>query len=179
MRATATPLDGVLLINSTPFHDHRGSFTKLYQRDLFARLGINFSVAEEFVSVSKRNVVRGMHFQNPPAAHAKLVYCVGGAVLDVVVDLRQSSPTFGQHYSRELTDSSGEMLLIPAGFAHGFLALVDEATMIYLTTAVHSPEHDAGILWSSFGFRWPVDAPLLSPRDAQFPALAVFATPFR
>ena len=179
MRAIATPFADLLVISSPLFRDHRGSFTKIYHQELFAGLGISFPIAEQFVSVSRRNVLRGMHFQTPPAAHAKLVHCVGGAVLDVAVDLRQNSPTFRQHYSRELNEENGEMLLIPAGFAHGFLALVDGATMLYLTTAGHSPEHDHGILWNSFGFPWPVESPVLSDRDRAFPPLEEFVTPFR
>ncbi len=119
-----------------------------------------------------------MHFQLPPAAHAKLVYCIVGKVLDVVLDLRKDSATFGRSYAHELNGTNREMLFISAGFAHGFLALEDQATMVYQTSTVHSPAQDAGIAWNSFGFDWPVKNPILSERDKNVPALGAFLSPF-
>jgi dTDP-4-dehydrorhamnose 3,5-epimerase-like enzyme len=99
-------------------------------------------------------------------------------VLDVVLDLRTGSPAFGKVYGRELSPDSAELLLIPKGLAHGFLALEDDSAMVYQTDTVHTPECDAGIRWNSFGFRWPVDAPVMSDRDKAFPDLGSFASPF-
>ncbi len=178
MTVLPTTLPGVRVLQPRVFSDARGSFVKTYHVDTFRELGIEFAPREEFFSVSARDVVRGMHFQLPPAAHDKLVYCVAGAVLDVVVDLRKDSPTRGQHFTRELSESNREMLFIPIGFAHGFLALADRAVMVYQTSTVHAPTQDAGILWNSFGFHWPVEHPILSARDRQFPALAEFGSPF-
>jgi dTDP-4-dehydrorhamnose 3,5-epimerase len=121
--------------------------------------------------------LRGMHFQLPPAAHDKLVYCPVGKVLDVVLDLRSSAKR-GRFISRELNASNREMLFIPRGCAHGFVALEDESMMVYQTSTVHSPAHDAGVLWNSFGFAWPVANPILSERDQKFPALRDFKSPF-
>jgi dTDP-4-dehydrorhamnose 3,5-epimerase len=112
------------------------------------------------------------------AAHDKLVYCPVGRVLDVVVDLRKWSKNYGKTMSRELSATNREMLFVPVGFAHGFLALEDNTMMVYQTSTMHSPQHDAGILWNSFGFQWPVKDPILSDRDKAFPALKDFQSPF-
>jgi len=119
-----------------------------------------------------------MHFQLPPSQHAKLVTCISGRVLDVVVDLRLDSSTYGCSASVELSSEHPSALYIPEGLAHGFLAL-EESILHYKTTSAHDPERDRGILWSSIGFPWPVSDPILSDRDALFPALAAFASPFR
>ena len=178
MKALPTDLPGVWLLQPRVFTDGRGSFVKTYHAGTFRDLGIAFTPREEFFSVSAKDVIRGMHFQLPPAAHDKLVYCVAGAVLDVVVDLRRSSPAFGRFITRELSETNREMFFIPTGCAHGFLALSGQATMVYQTSTTHSPAHDAGILWDSFGFTWPVNHPVLSDRDRQFPALSSFTSPF-
>lgn len=173
-----TGFPGLAVLQPRVFADARGRFVKTFHTDLFRDLGLNFEPKEEFYSTSARGVLRGMHFQLPPAAHAKLVYCLSGRVLDVMVDLRRDSPRFGQAYSRELSPSRPELLFMPVGFAHGFLALEDNSLMVYLTDHVHAPAQDAGIAWDSFGFRWPVQQPLLSERDRKFPRLAEFTTPF-
>ncbi len=173
-----TPLAGAFVIQPPVFHDVRGSFVKTYHADLFREAGLPFVPREEFFSVSNRGVVRGMHFQTPPMAVDKLVYCPVGAVLDVIVDLRRAAPTFGQTFSRELSAANREMLFVPIGFAHGFLALADNTMMVYQCSEVHSAAHDAGILWSSVGFDWPVEHPVLSTRDQAFPSLRDYASPF-
>jgi dTDP-4-dehydrorhamnose 3,5-epimerase len=173
-----TELPGVFVLQPRIFEDQRGSFVKTYHETLFDELGIPFKPKEEFFSVSHKNVVRGMHFQTPTQAHDKLVYCPVGNVLDVVVDLRKSSKNFGKAMSRELSATNREMLFIPIGFAHGFLALEDHTMMVYQTNTMHSPANDAGILWNSFGFDWPVKYPVLSDRDKSFPALKDFQSPF-
>ncbi len=179
MKAITTEFAGLLVLQPKVFADARGSFVKTYHEGLFRELGIHFAPREEFFSVSRRGVVRGMHFQTPPMAQAKVVFCLAGSVLDVVVDLRKTAPTFGRSYARELSAASREILFIPVGFAHGFVALTDDALMYYLAGEVHSPQHDAGIRWDSFGFDWPVKQPSLSERDLKFPTLADFASPFR
>ncbi|WP_040548998.1 dTDP-4-dehydrorhamnose 3,5-epimerase [Pedosphaera parvula] len=173
-----TELTSVFVLKPRVFEDQRGSFVKTYNENLFEELGIPFKPREEFFSVSHKNVVRGMHFQLVGAAHDKLVYCPLGKVLDVVVDLRKWSKNYGKTMSRELSGSNREMLFIPVGFAHGFLALEDNTMMVYQTSTVHSPQHDAGFLWNSFGFDWPVQNPILSDRDKAFPALKDFQSPF-
>lgn len=178
MELVPTELPGLQIIRPRIFRDERGSFVKTFHRDAFRELGLDFEPREEFFSTSAKNVLRGMHFQLPPAAHQKLVYCIVGRVLDVVLDLRKKSPACGRSYACELSAASREMLFIPAGFAHGFLALEDNATMVYQTSTVHSPAHDAGVRWDSFGFDWPVQNPVLSDRDKKFPALRDFPSPF-
>ena len=178
MKFLPSSLPGVWVIQPPVFQDQRGGFVKTFHIEAFRDAGINFAPREEFFSVSRRGVVRGMHFQLPPAAVDKLVYCPVGRVLDVVLDLRKESATCGQTFSRELSAENREMLFIPVGFAHGFLALADDTLMVYQQSGVHSPGHDAGIRWNSVGFDWPVTNPLLSARDQAFPALADFASPF-
>jgi dTDP-4-dehydrorhamnose 3,5-epimerase len=170
--------EGLLVLQPRVFRDPRGSFIKTFHSEAFRSLGIDFTPREEFYSVSHRNVVRGMHFQVPPAAHHKLVYCLAGRVLDVVVDLRRSSVTYGKAFSRELTGAQPELLSIPIGFAHGFAALEDNSILVYQTDTAHSPVCDAGVLWSSLDFCWPVSDPILSNRDRGFPPLGEFQTPF-
>jgi dTDP-4-dehydrorhamnose 3,5-epimerase len=173
-----TTLPGVRVLQPRLFEDVRGRFVKTYQADAFQAAGIDFVPHQEFYSVSTRGVLRGMHFQVPPAAHQKLVYCSRGRVLDVVLDLRKGSPGFGHAYSRELTAETAELLFIPKGLAHGFLALEDDSTMVYQMDTVYTPECDAGILWNSFGFDWPVAKPILSERDKAFPGFTSFVSPF-
>ncbi len=178
MELVSTELPGLQVIRPRIFRDERGSFVKTFHADRFRELGLDFEPREEFFSTSVRGVLRGMHFQVPPAAHAKLVYCIVGRILDVVLDLRKDSPTFGRSCARELSAANREMVFIPVGFAHGFLALTEDATMVYQTATVHSPAHDSGVHWNGFGFDWPVQTPILSERDKKFPALRDFLSPF-
>lgn len=173
-----TELPDLVVLRPRIFQDRRGTFIKTFHEELFRELGMEFQPREEFFSTSAKGVLRGMHFQLPPAAQAKLVYCVAGCVLDVAVDLRRSSPCYGRSYAREIGAGNRELLFLPVGFAHGFLALEDVSTMVYKTSTVHSPAHDAGVRWDSFGFGWPVENPVLSERDQKFPALAEFQSPF-
>lgn len=174
----AEPLPGTLLLKPKVFEDHRGDFVKTFQDEAFRELGIQFRATEEFFSTSRKGVLRGMHFQVPPRDHAKLVYCVRGRVLDVLLDLRKSSPSYGRSIGIELSRGNHLQFLIPAGLAHGFLALDDDSVMIYKTTASHSPAHDAGVRWDSFGFDWGSDRPITSSRDDSFPAFREFVSPF-
>jgi dTDP-4-dehydrorhamnose 3,5-epimerase len=173
-----TELSGLRVLRPRVFQDQRGNFVKTFQAELFNNLGLSFEPKEEFYSTSSAGVLRGLHFQIPPQDHVKVVYCLSGRVLDVVVDLRKSSPTFGRSHARELSAQNREILFVPAGFAHGFLALADNTIMFYQTSTVHSPAHDAGIAWNSIDFKWPVEQPILSDRDKQFPALRDFNSPF-
>ncbi len=165
-RAETLSIEGPVVLTPRVFADARGAFIKTYHTDLFREAGIPaFTLREEFFSVSQKDVLRGMHFQVPPHDHAKIVYCVAGAVLDVVVDIRRSSRTYGEHARVDLTADNRKILYIPKGFAHGFLSMADGTTMIYKTDAIYAPEHDTGIRWDRFGFTWPVAAPVVSERD--------------
>ena len=178
MKILAEPLRGAFLIEARCHEDARGDFVKTYHRSAFFEMGISFTPAESFYSTSRREVIRGMHFQTPPAAHAKVVYCISGRVMDVVLDLRKSSPTYGQAVSHELSRENHRQFFIPIGVAHGFLSLDENSVLVYATDTVHSPSHDAGVRWDSFGFDWETREPLVSPRDAGFPDLTDFVSPF-
>jgi dTDP-4-dehydrorhamnose 3,5-epimerase len=171
-------LPGCYAIRPRVFSDDRGAFVKMFPAPGLRELGTDTDWQEELWSSSRRGVLRGMHFQVPPADHAKLVYCVHGEILDVMLDLRRGSPAFGQHRHITLSSANGIGLYVPSGCAHGFLSMRDESTVLYKITSVHSPENDRGIAWDSFGFDWPVDEPMMSDRDRRHPRLADFVSPF-
>jgi len=173
-----TELPSLVVLRPRIFRDERGTFVKTYHVDWFRELALEFQPREEFFSTSAKGVLRGMHFQVPPAAQAKLVYCIAGRALDVALDLRRASPAYGRFYARELGAANREMVFLPVGFAHGFLALEAGTTMVYQTSTVHSPAHDAGVHWDNFGFDWPVENPVVSERDQKFQSLAQFQSPF-
>ena len=167
-------IPGVVLVRHASRADARGSFTKLlHPADLGWASGDALRLREAFVSWSSPGVVRGMHFQAPPSDHGKFVTCLAGRVLDVVLDLRRSSPAFGRTAAFELDGSAPASVWIPRGCAHGFAVLGQEpALMSYLVDHEHDPARDSGVRWDSFGFPWPVDSPLLSDRDRALPTLA-------
>ena len=166
-----TGLNGVFEIHNKAFHDNRGSFVKTFHKDTFKEAGLATNFEESFYSTSKLNVIRGMHFQTPPNAHVKLVYVPIGEILDVVVDIRKDSDSYGKFYYTTLSQDNAKSLYIPEGFAHGFLTKSPITTVVYMTTAVHAPESDMGIHWDSFGFDWPISEPIVSDRDNKLPKL--------
>lgn len=170
-------LPGCFLLQLKKLEDQRGCFVKTYHEGLCAALGVNLEIREEFYSISHKNVVRGMHFQLPPNAHEKLVYCTRGAVRDVLLDLRQGD-SYGRVASAELSGENGHLIFIPKGIAHGFVALEYESLMLYKTSTVHAPESDCGIRWDSFEFNWGLDQPIISARDQQHVAFSEFVSPF-
>lgn len=178
MELIPTTLEGCYQVKPFFARDERGTFVKTFHGERFAELGLPVTWSEEYYSTSHKGVIRGMHFQTPPHDHEKLVYCMKGRVLDVVVDLRRASLTFGRHMAIELDAARGHGLLIPKGMAHGFLALTDEVLMAYKVTTAYAPLHDAGILWNSFGMRWGIDRPIISARDNSHPTLTDFTSPF-
>src|SRR5487761_2213632 len=171
MEILPTELPDVRLIRLRAFADLRGSFVKTFHLPTFQNAGLHFAPQEEFFSISHQNVIRGMHFQLPPHTQARLVGCLVGRILDVVVDLRKNSPAFGRVLARELSAASRERLFIPEGFAHGFVALEDHSLVSYAASRPHSPPHDTGIAWNSISFQWPVAEPVVSDRDRLLPAL--------
>lgn len=174
----ATSIGGAFIGSPFLAEDERGKFVKFYSSQSFFASGLPTNWNEDFYSSSRRGVIRGMHFQIPPHDHEKLVYCMHGKVLDVLLDLRKESQTFGQYYATELDDVSCRCLFIPKGVAHGFLVLSEYVLMGYKLSAAYSAEHDKGIHWGSFGFEWGVVDPILSPRDGALPTLADYASPF-
>ena len=179
MRVEHTAIPGCYQLFPPVHKDNRGSFVKTFRKDVFASHGLVTEFAEEYYSISRKGVLRGMHFQTPPHDHFKLVYCLTGRVLDAIVDLRVGSPTYRQSETIELSAELGNMLYIAPGMAHGFYALTDEVVMQYKVTTVYAPEHDGGIRWDSAGIAWPGSDPILSVRDCSFPSLAEFQSPFR
>ena len=170
-------LPGCFLLQPNRVEDQRGCFVKTFHEGMFAALGLNLEIREEFFSISHKNVLRGMHFQLPPHAHDKLVYCTRGAVRDVLLDLREGEG-YGRAAYAELSGENGQLVFIPKGIAHGFIALTDETLMLYKTNTVHTPESDFGIRWDSFGFDgWMVE-PIISARDQQHMVFADFESPF-
>jgi len=172
LRVVSEPLPGVLVLDCPYFPDHRGDFTKLFHFDALSDQGIDFKPAESFLTRSKANVLRGMHFQVGAAAHEKLVSCIKGKVLDVVVDVRPESPHFNKPISIELSETGHTVLLIGKGYAHGFLTIEDDSWMLYSTTTVHCPSLDRGVRWDSIAFDWPISQPLISDRDGCHPHIS-------
>jgi len=161
--------------------DRRGSFLKLYQASALAQVGIDLPVRELFISRSWPGVVRGMHHQTPPAAVAKLVWCLDGRVVDAVLDLRRSSPTYGEHVVIELSASAANAMYVPIGCAHGFAVPEGGPALVaYAQSGEHAADHEGGVLWSSAGIDWPVEpsAAVVSDRDAALPRLDELESPF-
>ena len=179
MEKITTGFDGLFLLKAVHMNDNRGSFRKLFNADFFRENQLETDLKEIYYSVSRKNVIRGMHFQAPPADHAKIVYVSYGSIKDVVVDLRQESPAYGHYYSVELDADGGYYLYIPKGFAHGFASLEEGTIVNYVQTSVYAPREDSGIRYDSFGFDWEISEPVVSERDRAFPGLNSFKTPFR
>ena len=172
-------LKGAFILELNLSEDNRGSFIKTFSSDLFENTPLNkFNVAEEFITVSKKNVIRGMHFQLPPHDHNKLVFCSRGSVIDVLVDLRSDSSTYGNVQAVNLDSKSKCAVFIPIGFAHGFLSLEDGSELIYKVDKCYAATHDTGILWSSIRYDWNIKDPIISERDNSFIKFKDFVTPF-
>ena len=169
---------GCYLIKPKVFNDERGQFVKTLHHDHFEAHGIGPDFKEEYFSVSKKGVLRGMHFQLPPHEHSKLVYCISGKVEDAFIDLRKQSPTFMKSQKLILDSNSYQILYLPKGIAHGFNTLTENATMVYKTSTVHNSYSDSGILWNSCVIDWKNKKPVLSDRDRSFQHLRDFESPF-
>jgi dTDP-4-dehydrorhamnose 3,5-epimerase len=178
MLVKPTTIPGCFEIQPKIFRDDRGMFVKTMQQDAFSQFGLECNFVEQFYTVSRPRVIRGLHLQLPPHAHAKLVYCIAGSAVDTVLDLRVGSPTFRHHYMLELSAEKGNMIYIPQGLAHGFCTPETTATMVYCVTSAHAPQDDAGLLWDSAGIGWPLTDPILSERDRNLPPLDAFRSPF-
>lgn len=158
------------------FLDPRGSFQKLFHADAFASVLPGFVPREIYHTVSEAYVLRGMHFQLPPHDHDKVVVCLAGAVLDVVLDLRRGD-RFGEFGKERLTPDGTNCIAVPKGVAHGFLSEAPGSSLLYIVGTVHNSEADAGVRWDSFGFDWGCTKPILSDRDKMHPTLTDFRTP--
>lgn len=171
-------MPGVVWTPLPRHQDERGWFTKVFQRSALIEAGGDAEVAEVYLSGSGRGVVRGLHYQSPPNHHAKSVAVVEGAVLDVVVDLRRGSPTEGAVARLRLDAERPGRLHLQAGLAHGFQVLSPHATMVYVVSSEHAPDHDHGIRFDSVGVRWPIEPVTVGERDAALPTLRELASPF-
>ncbi len=169
----ATKLEGVVLLEPAVHGDERGFMVETYQRDGWAELGVDVEFAQHNHSRSSKGTLRGIHFQTEPG-QAKLVCCARGAILDVAVDLRRGSPTFGRWEGHVLDDQRHRQLFVPVGFGHGFAVLSDIADVTYLLSSIYDPATESGIAWDDpdVGVEWGVGDPLLSDRDRSAPRLA-------
>lgn len=182
MEIIKTKLDGVVIIEPKIFRDSRGYFFESFSQREFEEKVCKINFVQDNESMSSYGVMRGLHFQRPPFTQAKLVRCVKGAVLDVAVDIRKDSPTYGQHVAVELTEDNHCQMFIPHGFAHGFSVLSETAVFQYKCDQFYHPESDAGIsiLDKSLGIDWriPTDKSILSDKDTRHPLFKDFVTPF-
>lgn len=168
-----TELEPVLLIKPTPHRDERGEFVEVFREHIFREAGIYVTFVQDNISRSKKNSVRGLHYQLPPSSQVKLVMVPHGTILDVVVDMRQNSPTFKQHYSTVLSNDNRHMLYVPTGFAHGFSVMSDEATVYYKCNDYYSKDLERGVRWDDpeLDIDWNIDDPVLSDKDTKLPLL--------
>jgi dTDP-4-dehydrorhamnose 3,5-epimerase len=175
MKFTKTKLDGLVIVEPTVFGDHRGWFMETYNESVFLKEGINIKFIQDNHSFSAAfGTLRGLHYQLNPKAQTKLVRCTKGSIYDVAVDIRKGSSTFGEWFGLELTAENKKQLLIPNGFAHGFMTLTEDVEVQYKVDELYAPECDRGIIWNDpeIGIEWPIDIkPILSAKDETAPLL--------
>ncbi len=172
-RFVETEIPEVKIIEPQVFADERGFFMETYKRSEFAAMGIDEIFVQVNRSKSPNGILRGLHYQKQPKAQAKLVHALAGEIIDVAVDIRRGAPTFGRSVVTKLSSRNQRMLYVPAGFAHGFCVISDEAEVTYMTTAEYAPECEAGIRWNDpdLAIDWPIASPQLSKRDLVWPCL--------
>ena len=168
MKFTKSKILDCQIIKSEVIEDNRGIFVKNFNKEIFIKNNINESFEESYFSRSKKGVIRGMHFQNPPNEISKLIFCSEGEILDVFLDIRTSSKTFGKFDTIKISSENGIHVYLPKGIAHGFQVLSDFATVHYLQSGSYNNLSDSGIMWNSFGMDWPIKDPVLSNRDKKF-----------
>lgn len=178
MKLLDTKIKGLKVFEPRIFTDPRGSFIKTFSQDFFKQHALDISIRESYFSLSQKDVIRGMHFQTPPFDHIKIVYVVQGSIVDVVLDLRKHSSTYGEYVDMELSEKNRKVLIIPKGLAHGFKSMEDHTNVVYLQTTCYAPDNDSGVRYDSFGYDWKVDSPLTSERDLSFETFSEFSTPF-
>ena len=180
MNITKTDIQGLIIIEPQIFKDSRGCFFESWNAKKFKQLGISEDFVQDNQSVSSKGVLRGLHFQNPPYAQAKLVRVIEGSVLDVAVDLRKNSPTYGKHVSVILSEQNNKSFFIPKGFAHGFLSLEDNTVFNYKCSDYYNKESEGNLLWNDEDLKidWQIDNPLVSEKDLQADLFKNFKTKF-
>lgn len=180
MKFQTIPIDGPLIIQPKVFTDSRGYFFESYSESLFADQGIQVKFVQDNQSLSGKGTVRGLHFQSPPHAQGKLVRVVSGSVLDVIVDIRKTSATYGKIFTIMLSGENKTMLWIPEGFAHGFSTLEDGTIFQYKCTGYYHKESEGGIRWNdpTLAIHWGVEKPIVSEKDSSLPLFTDFVSPF-
>ncbi len=180
MKIITTSIPDLLIVEPNVFKDQRGYFFESYNQERYFQNNMNMLFVQDNESKSMKNVLRGLHFQKPPFAQGKLVRVVQGKVLDVAVDIRKGSPTYGKYQAVELDAESKRMFYIPEGFAHGFLTLEDDTIFSYKCTNYYNKESEGSILWSdeTIGVNWKIDNPILSEKDKIAPMFKDFISPF-
>lgn len=182
MKAIKTNIDGVFVIEPKVFKDQRGYFFESYNKLSLEEYGIDYNFVQDNQSKSSYGVIRGLHFQRPPHAQTKLLRVVQGKIIDVALDIRKGSPTYGKHVAVELSEENCKQLLIPSGFAHGFSVLSETAIVQYKCTDYYHPETEAGILFNdkNLDIKWniPSDKAILSEKDLKHPSFTEFNSPF-
>jgi dTDP-4-dehydrorhamnose 3,5-epimerase len=174
MNIKDTKLKGVWILEPTVYHDNRGYFMESYNKSSMEQIGVSIDFIQDNQSLSKEaGVLRGLHYQLNPKAQTKLVRVCSGAIFDVIVDIRQNSPTFGQWIGVIVSEENKRQVLVPKGFAHGFCTLVPNTSVFYKVDQYYDPELDRGIYWDDpeIGIDWPVSAPILSAKDSNLPLL--------
>jgi dTDP-4-dehydrorhamnose 3,5-epimerase len=171
-------IKGIFELRPKVFCDVRGTSIKPFHNETFVGLGFCSVYNEDLIVTSHKNVLRGLHYQNPPYAQAKLVYCIEGSILDVVLDIRAGSPTYGSYETFQLSSARRNMIYMPEGFAHGYLALEDNSVVMYKMSSVYAQQYEGGIRWDSIGMDWGVKNPILSERDKRFLPFNEFKSEF-
>lgn len=172
MKFIKTDLEPAHVIELDEFNDHRGMFARIHCENEFKEHGLASHMVQTNMSITnKKGTLRGMHYQVEGAEEDKLVRCVKGKVLDVIIDVRKGSPTFGKHFKVELSEDNRKAIYVPKGFAHGILALSDDAVLVYHVSQFYTPGKEKGIRWNDpfFNIEWPVEEPILSEKDANHP----------
>ncbi len=180
MIITPTPIKDLIIIEPKVFNDERGYFFESYNKNTLMNLGFEEVFIQDNLSKSSKGVLRGLHFQKRPFSQGKLVQVLNGAVLDVAVDLRKDSPTYGEHFSIELNSENKRLFYIPEGFAHGFITLEDDTIFSYKCTNVYDKESEGGLMWNDpkLGINWGNSNPILSEKDLEYTTFENFKTPF-
>lgn len=180
MKIIKTPIPDLLIVEPDVFNDQRGYFFEVYNQERYFNNNMNMQFVQDNESKSGKNVLRGLHFQKPPYAQGKLVRVIQGKVLDVAVDIRKGSPTYGKYHSVELDAESKRMFYIPEGFAHGFLTLEENTIFAYKCTNYYNKESEGSLLWcdEEIGIDWNVENPVLSDKDKISPLFKDFISPF-
>ena len=181
MKITKTPIEGLLIIEPVVFGDERGYFFESFNKEKFKEItGKELDFVQDNQSLSGKDIVRGLHFQNPPYAQGKLVRVIKGEVIDVVVDIRKNSSTYGEHFAIKLTEENKKMFWIPEGFAHGFSSLKDDTIFSYKCTNYYNKESEESIYWndSDLKINWEVESPIISEKDQEKRMFKNFKTQF-